>query len=503
MIGEKLIRLACIVVCYKKKETKGEKYMNILIIEDNFGIAQLICDKLSECGYNTHMVHTGKDTLEYYAQNKPDLMVLDYSLPDMDGKEIITSLRNMKGELPPFIVSTGRGDERVAVDMMKLGAYDYLIKDPYLINRLPDVIAKVISDINTRNRLKEAEQALLESEERFRSFVENSSDMFVKVSEEGIFTYVSPNSHQLLGFDATEMLGKHFEDFIYNDDTPAVFDEFFRLIKQESTPGVFEYRIRRKDGDMRYHSVKGFSVKENNNIYINCIVSDITEKRRAENRLLNAIVQTEESERRKFAEELHEGIGPLLSALKLYMEKIKAIKVLTSKESSSIEFCDKIVDDSVKQVRRIANNLMPSVLNDFGLAKAMRSFIGKVPDDKDVKINFTSSEDFRDVDPLTSVILYRGLIELLNNSLKHSNASQIDIDLSLQDNLIVLEYADNGSGFSFTDYLTTANKGMGLMILKSRVNSLSGKMDISSQKEEGVLVKITVNMDNEKEKEFL
>jgi PAS domain S-box-containing protein len=470
--------------------------MRILIIEDNQGIAELISEKLIENGYDTKIAYTGKQAIDYLTATSPDIIILDYSLPDMDGKELVNILKEKSITMPPFIVSTGRGDEQVAVDMMKLGAYDYLIKDPYLINRLPDVVVKLQNEIKTLNRLKEAEKALKASEERFRSFVENSSDLFVKVSQDGEYVYVSPNSRNLLGYETSELLGKVFSDFILPESMPAVLKEFEGIVKSENLSGAVEYQIRHKDGDIRYHTVRGYSVKEGDKIYINCIARDVTEKRLAENRLLNAIVETEENERKRFAEELHEGLGPLLSSLKLYMDRLKDVQGLPEKEMSSVLLCDQFVDDSVKQVRIIANKLMPTILNDFGLMKAVSSLVSKINDSGSVPINFKADTVMPHLPHLTEVILYRGIEELINNTLKHANAQNININMQVDsNNVLELKFTDDGIGFNDSDVFSVNNKdAMGLKKLQSRINSLGGSMEIISKPGKGAVVKIRVKV---------
>jgi PAS domain S-box-containing protein len=467
----------------------NQKKMKILIIEDNMGIAELISERLNDDGYTTHIAQNGHEALEFVSREIPDVIILDFSLPDVDGKTLVGRLSEKLGVLPPFIVSTGRGDEQVAVDMMKLGAYDYLIKDPYLLNRLPEVLMKLKNEINTMKRLREAEMALKQSEERFRSFVENSSDLFVKVSSEGKYVYVSPNSKYLLGYEPHEIIGKTFDDFLLPEHLSAVMSEFSRIINNESNAGAVEYSIMHKDGSIRHHAVRGVTVRENGEVFVNCIARDITEKKLADQTLQNAIIQTEEDERKRFADDLHEGIGPSLSALKFYMERIKNISGLSDKEKSAVDMCYNLVDDSVNQVRKISNKLKPGILYDFGLFKAIKLMVDSYNSSGtctfELLINtFEPSEK----DQITEIILYRGIEELIENTLKHSNADQARIVLEQKGNMLAINYSDNGDGFT----VSGLRKSTGLTKLKSRVNSLGGGVEINSTKSKGVSVKILI-----------
>ena len=110
-------------------ETNNQHIMNILLIEDDAGLVELITANLEESGFSVKSAASGAEALAHLKKQTPDLMLLDYSLPDINGRELIETLNKKQIPLPPFIITTGQGDERIAVDMMKLGAMDYLIKD--------------------------------------------------------------------------------------------------------------------------------------------------------------------------------------------------------------------------------------------------------------------------------------------------------------------------------------------------------------------------------------
>jgi DNA-binding NtrC family response regulator len=140
----------------------------ILIIEDDLGLNELICEKMTECGYKTHSTLSALQANNWLSTNSPILMVVDYSLNDMTAKDFIVDMQEKGLELPPFIIATGQGDERIAVQMMKLGARDYIIKDTNLLDLLPTVIGRVVKEIESELKLKRAEEALIESEHFFK-----------------------------------------------------------------------------------------------------------------------------------------------------------------------------------------------------------------------------------------------------------------------------------------------------------------------------------------------
>jgi len=463
--------------------------MYILIVEDNQELAELISESLSDKGYNTAIAYGGNEAISVFENKVPDMFILDYSLPDMDGKQLITALREGFGGVPPFIVSTGRGDEQVAVDMMKLGAYDYLIKESSLISRLPDVVSKIIKELEIKKLLKEAEVALKESENRFRSFVENSSDLFIKLSEEGNFVYLSPNCKELLGYHSAELIGKPLYEIVSSESRSQVSQDLKNAISNINKTTNIRYSAKHKDGGIRYHSAKGISLIENEKIYANFVVRDITEKTLADNRILNAIIQTEENQRKLLAEELHEGIGPNLSALLLYMDRIKNIAALSEKEKGAIEICDKLVNDSVNKVRQIANKLMPTVLNDFGLIKALGWLIEQNASPNSLKVEILSYTSILKIGKMTEIVIYRLIEDLIINSQRHSQANNINITIDKVDSRLLIAYHDSGC---YIDRLGST-AGIDLAKHQSRIASLNGNMEYLSPNGQGLKVQITLS----------
>ncbi|MBJ6723574.1 putative bifunctional diguanylate cyclase/phosphodiesterase [Geomesophilobacter sediminis] len=146
--------------------TRDPRKNAILIVEDNAAQAQLVRMTLEQKGFRCDQAATGADALAYLAQNQPLLMLLDYTLPDMNALEVVAALENEQGEVPPFIIITCIEDTRLAVSTMRSGARDFLVKDFEFLERLPAAVQRVKREIETERRLKQAELALRESEAR-------------------------------------------------------------------------------------------------------------------------------------------------------------------------------------------------------------------------------------------------------------------------------------------------------------------------------------------------
>lgn len=137
----------------------------ILIVEDDRGLAELMAAILAEGGYDCRCCFNGSVALDLLGSDDFNLVLLDYSLPDMTGAAFVERMREVKGNIP-FIIVTGKDDASLAVEMMKTGAYDYLLKDTSFLDRLPAVVTRTIKEAETRERLEHAKQSLRMSEAR-------------------------------------------------------------------------------------------------------------------------------------------------------------------------------------------------------------------------------------------------------------------------------------------------------------------------------------------------
>lgn len=218
-------------------------------------------------------------------------------------------------------------------------------------------------------------------------------------------------------------------------------------------------------------------------------------RREAEKRVLTAIIQTEEKERKRFAKDLHDGLGPLLSTVKLSVSTLNDMENDPGKKEI-INNTDLLINESIKSIKEISNNLSPHILNNFGLASAIKNFSNKIVESRAININFESNIFDQRFDENVEVIIYRVTCELINNTLKHANAKNIDIVLTYQAKCIVFSYSDDGTGFNVNDviYENTSPKGMGYSNIISRINSIKGKIDIESNVESGTKVLIRVKL---------
>ena len=208
-----------------------------------------------------------------------------------------------------------------------------------------------------------------------------------------------------------------------------------------------------------------------------------------ENRFMTALLRTEERSRASFSRELHDGLGPLLSSSKMSLSALNRAN-LSDSEREILQNTSAVIDEAIRSLREISNNLSPHILNDFGLVRGIKHFVDRLGTVRDTNIVFRTTLKEERFDSNVEVILYRVTCELINNSLKHAQATEIAISLEQKQGMLVLEYSDNGRGFTYSE---VDSRGMGLSNIRSRISSLNGKFDIVSSEGCGMRAKIAVS----------
>ncbi|MFV0290397.1 MAG: sensor histidine kinase [Mangrovibacterium sp.] len=217
------------------------------------------------------------------------------------------------------------------------------------------------------------------------------------------------------------------------------------------------------------------------------------QRRQSEKLLLNATIQAEEKERKRFAKEVHDGLGPLLSTIKMSVSALSYLEI-DQKSRLIVNNTNEVIDEAIKSIKEISNNLSPHVLENFGLMRAIQNFVNKLNALKMVKIIFTSNLGVRRFDRNLEVVLYRVICELINNTIKHAKANEILVDLKIETRMLIINYSDDGIGLNLQRESKLNHGGMGLSNIFSRISSLKGKIDFDNKPSGGIAVKITVDV---------
>ncbi|MBO5874304.1 MAG: sensor histidine kinase, partial [Rikenellaceae bacterium] len=215
------------------------------------------------------------------------------------------------------------------------------------------------------------------------------------------------------------------------------------------------------------------------------------QKRISAERIINIVIHTEERERMRFSKDIHDGLGPLLSSAKMSVSALAGTE-LSKEQKEIIDNTNLVIDEAVKSLKHISNNISPHILNNFGLERAIENFIKKFESISDLKINFKSNMKNVRLKNNIEVILYRIVCEMINNTIKHSGASEANVRLALNGGVLTLDYSDNGCGFIVENALENSS-GMGLSNIISRVESIKGEVKIDSNLGQGARFVIKIN----------
>ncbi|MEO5890956.1 MAG: sensor histidine kinase [Ferruginibacter sp.] len=205
-----------------------------------------------------------------------------------------------------------------------------------------------------------------------------------------------------------------------------------------------------------------------------------------------SILKGQEEERSRLAKDLHDGLGGLLSGVKFSLSNMKDNLIITPDNMAVFERSLDMIDTSIKELRRVAHNLMPEMLTKFGLDEALKDYCSTVNGTRLIEIKYQSLGMEARMDKAVEVIVYRIVQELLNNILKHASASRAFIQLIRQNNRLNIGVEDNGKGFDKA--LLDNSRGAGWSSIRSRVEYLQGQFDIHSEPGKGTSVNIEFNL---------
>ncbi|MDR2205015.1 MAG: sensor histidine kinase [Flavobacteriaceae bacterium] len=204
-----------------------------------------------------------------------------------------------------------------------------------------------------------------------------------------------------------------------------------------------------------------------------------------------SLLKGQEEERSRIAKDLHDGLGGMLSGIKFSFQNMKQNLILTPDNARAFERGIDMLDSSIREMRRVAHNMMPEVLVNYGLDAALKEFCTEIDRSGAIEINYQSiGMEHAEIEKDTALTVYRIVQELVNNTLKHAAAKNILVQTHLHERLLSITVEDNGKGFD-TAVLEQSN-GIGWSNIKNRTDFLKGKIDLHSQIGKGTSVLIEI-----------
>ena len=371
----------------------------------------------------------------------------------------------------------------------------------------------MISTLRDITESKRAEQALKESEIKFRSLTEDSL-VGVYLIQDGVFKYVNPKFAETFGYSADELISTKGPDkLVFSEDWPTSTENLRRRIDGEIRSIQYSFRGVTKDKEVIYVETYGSVTQYQGRPAVIGTLMDITDRKKAVNKLLEYQVQLkslasqlsliEERERRRLATELHDQIGQSLVMSKMKLDSLR--------KSRSSGISTKVLDDvsdCLKQViqdtRTLTFDLSYPILYELGFEVAVAEWLnGQVRDKHGIETEFQDDGQTKPLDDDIRALLFRNVRELLINIVKHANAQKVKVSVSKVDEQICVIVEDDGVGFDVTqvESLVTKKAKFGLFSIRERLEQLAGHLEIKSESGRGSRFKMMAPLKVEKSTE--
>lgn len=317
----------------------------------------------------------------------------------------------------------------------------------------------------------------------FNFLFENSSDAIFLSDLHGNIIEVNKTACEIMGYTKQELTKMNFRDLKTPRYRQTVGENIQKIIEKKLY--TYESEHRKKSGEVCPIEIKSRLTEYNDKTVIISVARNIFQRKEFEKQLLQTIIKTEEKERKRFASDLHDGLSPLLSTIKLYADLLKKDDLKNTNKQEILKNIEDLSELAISTAKEIANNITPGILHDFGLAVAVNEFCTYVNNTKKIKIEVKTDEYLNESNKLIDTVLYQAVKELINNAIKHSGAQKLKIELKTKNKQIILYYKDNGRGFDL-DSILENHVGLGLKNIMNKIKTIKGSCDFYSKQGEGV-----------------
>lgn len=366
----------------------------------------------------------------------------------------------------------------------------------------PYVLCGITTDITQRKR---TEDALRQSEERYRRIFENAAEGIFQTTLDGKYVAVNQALARMYGYDSPDDMIATITNIasqLYVD--PGRRDEFIRLMQAQEEVTGFEALVYRKDGSFIWIAENVQALRDQAGVLVGYegTVENITERKLAERRLLDTLDQVrtlsgrlatvQEEERTRIARELHDELGVGLTCLKIDLSRLHSMMSEGAGAGTRKKAGDKIkamveqIDTTIASVQRLVTELRPAVLDDLGLVAAIEWQCQDFQKRTGIPCTCVTSADDIAMEPDRATALFRICQEALTNTARHAQATAVTIKLESRSDFLQLVVADNGVGIP--DTKVSNRRSLGLLGMKERVALFGGEITIQSNPGKGTTI---------------
>jgi PAS domain S-box-containing protein len=361
-----------------------------------------------------------------------------------------------------------------------------------------------VNDVTER---KKTEQALQQSELKFRSLIENSTDIITMANADGNFFYGSPSAKKILGYDEQDYMGRHVCSFIHPDSLTATVELLQKMVKYPDQLFTIDLKVFHKDGSVRW--VQGLASNMLQVPGVNALVGnfrDITERKNSEDEkirlerqlseekvqrqreITKAAIDAQEKERETLGRELHDNITQILSTARLCLS---CAKDNPAQQADMLQRSQDNITTAIEEIRRLSRSMIETFHREVGLKLSVHDLIENISLARNCDITLDYSvPDEQQLDDKLKTTIFRIVQEQLNNIIKHAEATVIKIAIVQDDNQLQVTIEDNGKGFD----TTAKRKGIGITNMITRAELFNGRAKIEAAPGKGCRMQANFNI---------
>ena len=384
------------------------------------------------------------------------------------------------------------------------GDYIYVKDKGYVLRDPKGNIIRIIGALQDITERKKAEAALLNSEKKYRELFESiSASIFIWRLSDFQILEVNEVSASTYRFSREDLLEKSFLDIHPEEDRESVIHFAQQALLESNYSTTLTWRHLDSYGEELFMQITSNRIEYRGDLCIMATIIDVTEKIRLETKLqiekeqknteiTRAVIAAQEKEKESIGRDLHDNINQILASSRLYLGLL--LNKLPE-HSEKIEQADQLINKAIVEVRSLSHTLIAPTIDDKDLVDNIDVMLHAYRQASDIKIK-TSFEAFdqTNISSELKLAIYRIIQEQMNNILKHSKASTVEVYLESDVDNVTLSVKDNGIGME----VTKKSKGVGLLNIKTRASVFNGKVQFESAPEQGVELKVIFKQEAQK-----
>lgn len=333
------------------------------------------------------------------------------------------------------------------------------------------------------NMLGEELESSTVSKDYFKSIYNAISDAVIVTDINGEITSFNSALESITGESSDTIIGMDVRDFYPSDYSRHVLNS---VIKKGSSYAPFEHTVI-IDDELRHYSCTISKILSKYDVHEGFLIiaKDITVEKKLEFEVLNAIITTEEKEKKRLAYDLHDALGQELNSVKMFFDSLLHMNKSSKTYNEVLTTCKQIIDDCISTTRNLSYNLMPKSLEEGALFSAVQELSAR--NNRILKFRFEIPQKEYPVNIEKKINIYRIYQEFISNSIKHGGATEVFVKSSTRKGKYYFEFSDNGNGFD----ITRVSRGRGLKNISSRLKVIGADYKINSVPDEGTCLKFS------------